>query len=231
MVFTSRLIPLALSAALLLSTFFSETLAQNPPCRNDDRFRFGSFIWTKATGEKVRVIQTCAWLTENNALIEKRTNDWCNYRNGLGQLVKDKCPIPCRTCPSVGQIDPSKCQNRPMNWKDQDGNSCDYYDSDSPGECSEGRDPITGRSAFDACCSCSGGCINIELLLRGMPPDADPIPWNDNRGQFFNCEWYARDPMRCRILGGSYKNNGFFPRDACCSCGGGEPNPLRKNLN
>ena len=224
MIHLSKLVIPWTSIILLQLVFFSHDctaqVEQNIPCHDDPLFTFGSFTW-KNKDKVERVVRTCAWMKQNPDLNERRVQKWCNYETKLGQVVKNKCAEACGECQALVAPGDAKCFNRPSNWKDQDGNSCDYYGKDAPGDCILGRDR-RGISSLQACCGCQGGCVDKYVRPESSKANSPAVPWYDARGDGFTCEWYAKGSLTCRIYGGSYKNFGSPPRDACCVCGGGE---------
>lgn len=206
---------IAKSNLILISliALISSSKAQTPQCADDPFFTFGRFTWVNGKGQKVTTTRTCAWLNEYNA--SKRKAKWCGKKTKLGISIGKKCPVTCGTCPLVPLPDPSLCKDSPKGWTDTDGHDCEFYAQDDNCETVFGRDPKFGKTAKEACCACGGGCedVRVEDSLSSL------IPWYDSDGK--TCKWYEGGPLRCAIYEASYKNFGYFPRDACCVCGGG----------
>ena len=213
------------SLLVLLSSLRSISFCQAAgECNDDPFFQFESFEWMNEEGQMQRIIRTCAWITANNA--ETRRNNWCNHTTDLGVTVGNKCQDACSICSDNFPIRPPEdCKDTPLNWRDVDGNSCSFYEQDTNCSDIEGRDPITGLSHTDACCSCGGGCFDS---LVG--PNNDQI-WFDAGGPGFGCEWYEAAPGRCEEFGSSFRNFGNVANQVCCVCGGGSSSGNGRNRN
>ena len=191
------------------------------PCNDDDSWTFGRYKWKNpATGKMETTIRTCSWLISNPNYSSKRLRKWCDYENQNGVVVKDKCKVACGQCdPRLPIPDPEECKNQPFNWRDLDGNDCDFYAQGDNCNTVFGRDR-KGISAEEACCACNGGCFDVRVEVTEDDGTVNIIPWYDATGS--SCEWFENDPnYRCQFWGGSYRNFGYFPDNACCVCGGG----------
>jgi len=182
-----------------------EVLAESniePPCRDDPFFQFGTFQWNGKT-----YTRTCAWLTENANLIDKRKEDWCDQTIGNYFVVHEKCPETCGKC--VDRSNPNCSMDYPIGWHDSTGEeyNCNWYAGGENCNMWGNSFPKYGRTANQACCACGGGCTNMPLLFR------------DSLGR--DCEWYAAKPSRCEEHGYRYRNNGYVANEACCACDGG----------
>ncbi len=113
-------------------------------------------------------------------------------------------------------------------WRDSLGFFCDFYELvDTPG-C-----PVYGNlydggmgTAGEACCHCGGGSA-----VNGTGPFPTPAPtipcfddasWLDIYGD--SCDWYeVNDLIGCPTYGAISDWIGTTANEACCHCGGGEP--------
>ena len=191
------------------------------PCNDDDRWTFGTYKWKNSEGQMEITTRTCSWLTANPKLSSKRIQIWCDRKNRYGVAVRDKCKVTCSECvPSNIPIpDPEDCKNQPFNWRDLDGNDCDFYAQGDSCNTMFGNDR-NGISAREACCACNGGCFDVRVEVTVNDGNVGIIPWYDAKGR--SCEWFERNPnYLCQFWGGSYRNFGYVADKACCACGRG----------
>lgn len=68
--------------------------------------------------------------------------------------------------------------------------------------------------------------VRFDMGFGSVPKCVDTkphLPWNDDGGAKFTCEWYGGGPAgrRCSKDGGKHANSGMTANQACCACGGG----------
>jgi hypothetical protein len=170
--------------------------------------------WYSSGGTKY----TCEWFERNNGCAA-----WGHKYENFGKTANEAC-CACGGGGADGDYGDT-CVD--FLWKDELGDSCDWYAEGN--NCAvHGRFwPNWGKTANVACCVCGGGMstklisAKVKEVDNNDPTCKDTRGWKDSLG--YGCSFYAQGD-NCEKYGSSYKHWSKTANDACCVCGGGSLN-------